>query len=129
MRPRPISLHDLPNLPEVFLGLAALLVIIVGAAGIPVAGMMIAASDAVTVIMGLIMGTSALVSLGLAESPMMKSMFSFLTVSAAFGFLLFIRWLQLLSWGFGGQWQTWTIFVSSLLSLLAAYRAVLLHRY
>jgi len=119
MRPRPISPHDLPNLPEVFLGLAALLVIIVGAS----------ASDAVTVIMGLIMGAGALVSLGFAESPLMKSMFSFLTISATFGALLLIQWIQLLSWGVSGQWQTWIIFISGMLSLLAAYRAIILHRY
>jgi len=119
MRPRPISLHDLPNLPEVFLGLAGLLVIIVGAS----------ASEAVTVVMGLIMGAGALVSMGFAESPLMKSMFSFLTISAAFGILLLIQWVELLSWGLSRQWQTWIIFVSGILSLLAAYRAVLLHRY
>ncbi len=119
MRPRPISASELHNLPEAFLGLAALLVLVAGASW----------HDAFTAVMGLIMGAGALVSMGFAESPVMKSLFSFLSVSGCFGTLLLVRWIQLLSWGISSEWETWVIFVAGILSLLAAYRAVLLHRY
>jgi hypothetical protein len=118
MRPRPITLSELPNLPEVFLGLAALLVLIAGASQ----------SDAFVVVMGLIMGAGALVSMGFAESPVMKSLFSFLCISGCFGVLLLVGWIQDLA-GAESSWQTWALFVAGALSLLAAYRAILLHRY
>ena len=119
MRPRPLSARELPNFPEVLLGIAALLVIIVGAS----------LHDAFVVLMGLLMGGGALVSMGFAESPVTKSMFSFLTLSACFGVLLVVRWLQLLAQGPSRPWETWVILIAGLLALLAAYRAVLLHRY
>jgi uncharacterized membrane protein len=118
MRPRPITLQDLPNLPEIFLGLAALLVIIAGAAG----------GNPVIVVMGLIMGLSALISLGFMENPLSKNMFSFLTVSATFGVLLFIMWIEDIVGATVG-WTPWVILISSLLSIFAAYRAILLRRY
>jgi hypothetical protein len=128
MRPRPITLQDLPNLPEVFLGLAGLLMLIVGAwaLGQPFGG----AAGGTYIVMGLIMGASALISLGFMESPLSKNMFSFLTVSATFGFLLFVIWIGALTMpGGSGLWSTWVILISSLLSLFAAYRAILLRRY
>lgn len=120
MRPRPITTHDLPNLPEVFLGLAGLLVIIIGAVG----------QSGVTVIMGLIMGFSAMISLGFMESPLLKNMFSFLTISGTFGLLLLITWIQALTSPVtAGLWTTWVLFGSAILSLFAAYRAILLRRF
>jgi hypothetical protein len=128
MRPRPITLQDLPNLPEVFLGLAGLLMIIVGASAL--ATPVIGAFGGTYIVMGLIMGASALISLGFMESPLLKNMFSFLTISATFGFLLFIIWIALLTVpGGSSAWTTWVIFVAALLSLFAAYRAILLRRY
>jgi len=86
VKPQPISARELPNLPETFLGLAALLVIVVGASY----------QSAFDVVMGLIMGAGALVSLGFAEEPLAKSLFSFLTISGCFGSLLVVRWMELL---------------------------------
>lgn len=118
MRPKPVTLQDLPNTPEVFLGLAGLLVLIVGAA----------ASELYGVIEGLIMCGSALISLGFVESPLLRRMFSMLTVATVLGLLLFFQWLTLLRWA-ADRLETWAIFVSALLSLYAAYREILLKRF
>lgn len=119
MRPRPLSAREIQNIPEIFLGIAALLMIIVGAS----------LHSAFLVFVGLIMGAGAMVSMGFAESPLTKSMFSFLTLSACFGVLLLVRWIERLDRGLSNQWETWTIFIAALLSLIAAYRAISLHRY
>ncbi|MEM3402704.1 MAG: hypothetical protein QXT22_04880 [Candidatus Hadarchaeales archaeon] len=118
MRPKPITVQDLPSTPEVFLGLSGLLVLIAGASegAIP------------AVIQGLIMCGSALISLGFVESPLLRGMFSMLTVSTVFGVVLFFHWLEEV-WSRAHLWQTWVIFIAALLSLYAAWRGVLLRRF
>ncbi|MFN4133655.1 MAG: hypothetical protein ACK4GQ_04735 [Candidatus Hadarchaeales archaeon] len=118
MRPRPITVQDLPNTPEIFLGLSGLLVLVVGASE----------SSVTTVIQGLIMCCSALISLGVIESPLLRGAFSMLTISTVFGVLLFFQWLEAV-WRAAGIWQTWVVFIAALLSLYAAWRGVLLKRF
>lgn len=120
MPPKPITAQDLPNMPEIFLGLAALLLLIVGAA----------TQNIVAIVGALAMGMSALATMGFIESPLLKQMFSFLTVSANSGALLFIAWIRAVATpGAAGLWTTWVIFISAMLSLFAAYRAIVLKRY
>ncbi len=122
MQPKPITAQGIMYQPEVFLLIAGLLALIAGVAGAAVNN----------VIIGLIMLGSAAISLGFVEVSLpLKSMLSFLTVSATFGIVLLLGAIQLLvTNGIGlAGWPTLVTLVSSLLSLFAAFRAMVLKKY
>ena len=119
MQPRSRITEEVLDAPEIFLGIAALLVMIVGAYR----------SSTVNVVEGLIMGMSAVLSYKHVEYPLLKATFSFFTIAAVLGFLLFIGSIELIGSGWGHIWITWALFVASILSIFAAYRAAVLRRY
>ncbi len=122
MQPKPITAQGIMYQPEVFLLIAGLLALIAGIAG--------GAATVYIAIMGLFMGGSALISLNFIEVSLpLKNTLSFLTVSATFGAILLINWIQLFVTNLAGWWGTWVLFVSALLSLFAAFRAVVLKKY
>jgi hypothetical protein len=119
MQPRSRITEEVLDTPEILLGIAALLVFIVGAYG----------QSAQNVVAGLIMGASAVFSYKHIQYPLLKGIFAFFTISAVLGVLFFVGSIETIGKGGGHIWTTWVMFVASFLSLFAAYRAVVLRRY
>jgi len=119
MQPRSKITENILDNPEILLGIAALLVLIVGAYG----------QSVQNVVAGLIMGVSAVFSYKRVEYPLLKAVFSFFTIAAVLGFLFFIGSIETIGKGGGNVWTTWVMFVAAFLSLFAAYRTFVLRRY
>lgn len=119
MQPRSRIAEELLDAPEIFLGIAAMLVLIVGTYG----------QSAQNLVAGLVMGASAVLSYKNMQYPLLRGVFAFFTISAVLGFLNFIGAIETIGKPGGNVWTTWVMFVASLLSLFAAYRAAVLRRY
>lgn len=119
MQPGSRITESILDTPEIFLGIAALLVLIVGAYG----------QETRNVVTGIIMGVSAVFSYKNVQYPVLKALFSFFTISAVFGLLFFVGAIETIGKGGGYVWTTWVMFTASLLSLVAAYRAAVLRKY
>ncbi len=112
--------RDPLKMPELFLGIAALLQIIVGgafAAGGNLQGYS-------TMFTGLVMALSALVSLGHLRYKIIREVLLIKSISAVFGAILFLNAILTFS-GFGLLiWTGWATMVSAILSFYAAYLSI-----
>jgi phosphatidylserine synthase len=118
MMPGPLTLGDIFRMPEFFLGLAAILLAVVGGAttahgditGIP------------SLVAAIIMIISVMISLGYFGERRFRGMFSLTTIAAVMGIQMLVNSI-LIFWGLGRfeEWTGWTILISSLLALYAAY--------
>jgi hypothetical protein len=117
MMPGPLTLGDVLRMPEFFLGLAAILLAVVGGAttahgniwGVP------------TLATAAIMIMSIMTSLGYFRERRFREMFSLTTIAAVVGILMLVSSpLIFLEWGLD-EWTGWTTLISSLLALYAAY--------
>jgi hypothetical protein len=107
-------------MPEFFLGLAAVLIAVVG-------GTTLAYGDeggAPSVVWATIMGLSVLFSIRRLRLPKIKEMFFLPTISFTSGLLLLVGSAMLFGrWG-AEQWTAWTTLSSSILSFYATYLAL-----
>lgn len=117
-QPRAITTQDIFNIPGLFLGLAALLVLIVGAGS----------QDVTTIVIALMMGFSAVLSLGFIASPLLQGMFPVLGISTAFGVVLLLAALVPAARGVS-HWTVWVTLIAALISLFAAFRAIVLKKF
>jgi hypothetical protein len=117
MMPGPLTLRDIFRMPEFFLGLAAILLAVVG--GTTTAYGDITGIPALAT--AIIMILSVMVSLGYFGERRFRAMFSLPTTAAVLGILMLVNsTLIFWHWGFE-QWTGWTTLISSLLAIYAAY--------
>jgi hypothetical protein len=109
------KIFELLTQPEGILGIAALLLLVAGSLE----------RQANMIVLALLMGGSAMISLGFVVLPFLKPVLVFPTVSATFGAFLLFRWVDALVVGQAGTPFAWLVFISSLLSLLAAYMVLM----
>jgi len=107
---RPIAIRDLMSTSWVFLGIAAILVLIAGAG----------AESATLIIIALIMVGAA--STGFIINRTLEALFPTLSVSAVLGVTTFIWSIEALARG-GSHWTRWLMLLGGLISLSAAYIA------
>lgn len=116
--PGPLTLGEIFRMPELYLGVAAVLVAVVGGTSIAYGNVQ---EGIMTLATALIMLMSVVVSLGYFGGRGLKGMFSLATISMAMGLLLLVNSVLSFVVGGWGWWTTWTTLASSLLSLFAAY--------
>jgi hypothetical protein len=115
--PGMLTLRDILRMPEFFLGLATILVAVVGGATTAwraVQGIPVLAS-------AVIMGLSVLTSLGFLKARVLREVFALTPISAVMGIMLLVNSiLTVVSYG-PGTWVVWVGLVSASFSLYAAY--------
>lgn len=107
---RPITIRDLLSTSWVFLGIAAILVLIAGAG----------AENVTLIILALMMVGAA--STGVIINTTLEALFPTLSVSAVLGVVTFVWSIEELA-RWGSHWTRWLMLVGGLIALSAAYIA------
>lgn len=107
-----VTERDVLKMPELFLGIAALLIAIVGGVTLKYGNV----GGIPTLMMCLIMVTSILVSLDFLKFRVFKETFPIAAISAAIGVLLLVSAIVIMT-----DWTGWVTLVASILSLYATY--------
>jgi hypothetical protein len=107
-----LVITDIMKKPEAFLGLSAFLTFVIG----------VWEGRIVLIFVAFVVGISAMLSLGVLASPMLKPFFPILSISTIFGLLQIFYAIELLGWTGG------VVLVSGLISLFATYRILVLKR-
>ena len=109
-----LTIQDIIDMPGLFLGLAALLVIIAGVGGMSPEWVLIGL---------LIMGGSATLSLVAIRAQVLETLFPVGSVSAVCGLILIITNVGALARGIS-MWPVWMLVIAGVISLLATFLAV-----
>lgn len=107
---RPVTIRDFLSTSWVFLGIAAILVLIAGAG----------AESATKIILALMMVGAA--STGFIINRTLESLFPILSVSAVLGVITFVWSIEELA-RLNSHWTRWLMLIGGLISLSAAYIA------
>lgn len=112
----PSSAEELLQLPEFYWGIAAIIVVIVGASVVP-----FSPSGYPTLVVGLMMCISELGSIGYLNHRIVRDFFPPLPIFSAFGILLLVAGVQsALIWPW--MWTTWATLIAAISSLYGSYR-------